>query len=56
MLWCTESPSGPKSEAPHADVIIGNQLVKTHIYAGFLCYNGSWQDAVEIYRKAKMYR
>jgi hypothetical protein len=56
MLWCTEAPAGHKSEAPHEDVVKGNQLVRTHIYAAFLYYSGSWRDAVEIYRKAKMYR
>jgi hypothetical protein len=56
MLWCTEAPTGHKSEAPHEDVIKGNMLVRTHIYAAFLYYSGSWRDAVEMYRKAKMYR
>jgi hypothetical protein len=54
MLWCTGSSS--KSEIPPADLIKGNQLVQTHMFAGFLCYNGSWRDSVEMYRKAKMYR
>ena len=57
MLWCTETPSSQsKSNIPHADLVKGNMLVKTHMYAGFLCYNGSWRDAVEMYRKSKMYR
>ena len=57
MLWCSEAPSAvSRPDIPSADLVEGNLLVKTHIYAGFLCYNGSWQDAVEMYRKSKMYR
>ena len=55
MLWCTETP-GHKSNIPPADIVEGNRRVRTHLFAGFLCYNGSWADAVEVYRKAKMYR
>jgi len=57
MLWCTETPvSSSKSNIPPADIVKGNLIVKTHMYAGFLCYNGSWRDAVEMYRKSEMYR
>jgi len=56
MLWCAEAPSSQKSDIPNAELIRTNQVVKTHTYAGFLCYNGSWQDAVEMFRKAQMYR
>jgi hypothetical protein len=57
MLWCTEMPSSQsKSDIPYDDLVKGNSLVKTHMYAGFLCYNGSWIDAMEMYRKSNMYR
>jgi hypothetical protein len=56
MLWCAEAPSSQKSNIPHAELVRTNEVVKTHTYAGFLCYNGSWRDAVEMFRKAQMYR
>lgn len=56
MLWCSEAISSTKLDLPPADVIKGNHLVKTHMYAGFLCYNASWADAIGVYRKENMYR
>jgi len=56
MLWCAESSASMRSDMPHHDVVKGNRLVRIHLYAGFLCYNGSWRDAMEVYRKAKIYR
>lgn len=56
MLWCSECCSNVKPDLSNADLVKGNALAKTHIYAGFLCYNGSWTEAVEVYRKANMYR
>jgi hypothetical protein len=56
ILWCTETSSSVKSDISHADIVKGNQRARTHIYAGFLCFNGSWEDAIKVYRKAKMYR
>jgi hypothetical protein len=55
MLWCSET--GPhKTDISPEDIMAGNRLARTHLFAGFLCYNGSWADAVEVYRKAKLYR
>jgi hypothetical protein len=55
MLWCSEiNPS--KCDVAHGDVVKGNALVRTHIYAAFLSYTGSMKEAVEMYTKAKMYR
>jgi len=56
MLWCTEVPSATKVDLSQTDIFKGNLLVRTHLYAGFLCYTGSWRDAMGVYRKAKMYR
>lgn len=56
ILWCTETSSSPKSDQSSADILKGNQLARTHLFAGFLCFNGSWEEAVKVYRKAKMYR
>jgi len=56
MLWCSESCSNAKTDLSNTEIVKGNALARTHLYAGFLCYNGSWTDAVEVYRKANMYR
>jgi hypothetical protein len=55
MLWCTETQSSSKG-LPETDVVIGNVLVRTHLYAGFLFYNGSLEQAIGVYRKAEMFR
>lgn len=44
------------SDISHADIVKGNSLVRTHVYAAFLRYNNSWSEAIEVYRKASMYR
>lgn len=55
MLWCSEiNPS--KSDLSCDDIIKGNSIVRVHIFAAFLYYNGSLKEAIEIYRKAKMYK
>jgi hypothetical protein len=56
MLWCSESCSNAKPDLSNSEILNGNAIARTHIYAGFLCYNGSWTEAVQVYRKAKMYR
>jgi hypothetical protein len=56
MLWCSESCSNAKPDLSNPELVKGNALARTHIYAGFLCYNGSWTEAMEVYQKAKMYR
>jgi hypothetical protein len=55
ILWCSEMTSS-NPDIPYADIVKGNSLVRTHLYAGFLYYNGSWNEAVGVYRKAAMYR
>lgn len=55
MLWCSEIVP-PKMELSCEDIVKGNNIVRTHIFAAFLYYNGSSKDAIAMYRRAKMYR
>jgi hypothetical protein len=55
MLWCSEiAPQKPDLSCD--DIVKGNNIIRTHIFAAFLYYNGSTKDAIAMYRRAKMYR